>query len=90
MDLLKWTLDFHRYPLEPKKVGFHVPQNHGVVEHISQWFIKGIDKYSTVIVEVLHDYIKFVVQIPDKDVSIFFEFNVLAFQSVEGFKKHNC
>lgn len=71
MDYHKWTWDFHRYPSEPKKVGFHVPQSDEVVEHISQWFKKGIERYSTVIVNVLHFYIKCVVLIPDKDVSTF-------------------
>lgn len=76
MDYHKWTWDFHRYPPEPKKVGFHVPQSNEVVEHISHWFIKGIEKYSTVIVNALHFYIKCVVLLSDKDVSIlrFFKF----------------
>lgn len=76
MDILKWTWDFHRYPLEPKKVGFHVPQSSEVVEHISQWFKKSIEEYSTVIVKTLHNYITYVVEIPDKNVSIFFEFTL--------------
>lgn len=74
MDYHKWTWDFHRYPSEPKKVGFYVPQSDEVVEHISQWFKKGIERYTTVVVNVLHFYIKCVVQIPDKDVSIGFEY----------------
>ncbi|KAL5279783.1 NCAPD3 family protein [Megaselia abdita] len=66
-DFVKWTWDFHRYPPEPKKVGFHIPHSDEVVEHISHWFKKSITKYTNVMVNVLHFYIKCVVEIPDKD-----------------------
>uniref|UniRef100_T1H507 Uncharacterized protein n=1 Tax=Megaselia scalaris TaxID=36166 RepID=T1H507_MEGSC len=67
MDIIKWTWDFHRYPLHPKRIGFSVPQSKDDMEHISQWFCRGIENHGTIIVDGLHFYIKCVVECPDKD-----------------------